>query len=373
MLWLVSLLAWGFLFWYVVNHPIRGVPFRLRGGGGDDKEGAEEGITGTGDKVYEAGKLTGPEEAQYKGSFDLGKLLQGLMQYQAGLGARPEGLRGAEEQYLAEAGPLGKSVYERALAEGEMTPDQLYASQTGALGQVGYERALAGAQRTPTEQYLYETGDVGKSLYDQILAETQDPYAYYTSTLEPQLQLAEDYINRQAQSKGLIRSGIPIEQMGRAGVDLAIKEAESRMAAREKALSRAGTLAGGIQTTGQTAMTTGQTLADRLAAERQAALTRSAGLTEYMQGTQANRMADLGNLYGQQQQFGLQGMGRQAGAAQAAGQYWSYPFQAQLANYYSGQAAQQALPGQLIGAAGTVAAAGAGKPQYTTNIYGLPA
>ena len=37
---LFSLLAWGFLFWYAHNHPIRGVPFRLRGGGGDDKEEA---------------------------------------------------------------------------------------------------------------------------------------------------------------------------------------------------------------------------------------------------------------------------------------------------------------------------------------------
>lgn len=41
MLWLISLLAWCFLFRYAHKHPIRGVSFNLRGGGGDDNSAEE--------------------------------------------------------------------------------------------------------------------------------------------------------------------------------------------------------------------------------------------------------------------------------------------------------------------------------------------
>jgi hypothetical protein len=73
-----------------------------------------------------------------------------------------------------------------------------------------------------------------------------------------------------------------------------------------------------------------------------------------MQGNQQQGYGNLASLYGQQQQAGLQGMGRQAGQAQAAGQYNAYPLSAQLGSYYGGVAAQQALPGQLLGAAGSI-------------------
>jgi len=237
------------------------------------KEQAEAGITGAGERVYEAAKATPAEQAQYGGSFETGQLLQQLAKYFMGMGQAPTGYQGPEAQYLQQAGPLGQQYYE------------------------------------------------------QVLQEAQDPYAYYQSTLEPELTQAQDIINRQAQQRGLIRSGIPIEQMGRAGVELAIKSAQQRMAARE------------------------------------ASLGRTAGLTQYMQAGAGQNLANLANLYGQQQQLGQQALGRQATGAQAAGSYWAYPGMAQLGSIYGKEAALWALPGQALGAAGQAM----GAPKTTIN------
>lgn len=240
------------------------------------KSKAEQGIAESGSRVYDAGKLTSQESEQYLGSFDIGKLLEQIYKYQMGLGQAPE-------SYMSS-----------------------------------------------TDQYLRESGELGNLLYKSTLEEAKDPYAYYQSTLDPQLQQAEDYINRQAQGRGLIRSGIPIEQMGRAGVELAIKEANAKMAARE------------------------------------ASLGRTAGLVEYMTGQSQNNLTNLANLYSGQQQSGLNAMGRQAGQAQAAGQYWSYPYQARLGDIYGRQAALYALPGQMLQAAGTATAASS--IRYKKNV-----
>ena len=214
---------------------------------GGDKKKAETGISQSGDQVYGAGKMTPEEQSQYLGSFQTGDFLNKLMQYYLGAGQSPAGYVSPEEQYLRQSGKLGASLYETALTS------------------------------------------------------AQNPYASYESTLQPQLQMAEDYINRSAQNRGLLRSGIPIEQMGRAGVELAIAEADKRMQYRNQELARAGTMADVITQTG------GQNL------------------------------ANLQNLYQFQQGQGQSAMGRQAGSGQAAGQYWAYPYQAQLGNIYGTQ------------------------------------
>ncbi len=111
--------------------------------------------------------------------------------------------------------------------------------------------------------------------------------------------------------------------MGRAGVDLAIKDAQARMNARQQALGNAQ------------------------------------AVNQNIYGVNQQNFANLANLYSTQQQAGQNSLSRQAtGAANAAG-YQAYPAQAQLGNYYGAQAALQALPGQVIGAAGQAAAAGA--------------
>ena len=202
-----------------------------RGDMGKGKSKAEQGMAESGSRVYEAGKMTSAEQLQYNNSFDLGQMIRDIYLSQMGMANAPGG-------YL-----------------------------------------------DPTQQYMKDTGELGKTLYDQTLTEAKDPYAFYESTFEPQLQQAEDYINRGAAQRGLLRSGIPIEQMGRAGVELAIKEANAKMAARE------------------------------------ASMGRTAGLVEYISGQGQNRMANLANLYSGQQTSGLNALGRQAGQAQAAGQY----------------------------------------------------
>lgn len=233
-------------------------------GKGGGKGDAESGLTGVGNKVAGAAAQTPQESQQYSGSFDMGNLLKQMMMYQQGLGGAPQG-------YL-----------------------------------------------DPTQQFLQQGGALGKTLYDQTLSEAQDPDKYYMSTLQPGLQQAQDFVNASSARRGLLQSGLNIEQMGRAGVDLAMQEAQGRMQ------------------------------------ERQNAMAQAAGLSEYMTGQSQNNMAGLANLYSQQQNAGLSSMGRQAQGAQAAGQYWAQPYQAKLGDYYGGKAAQRALPGQLIGAAGNI-------------------
>ena len=190
---------------------------------------------------------------------------------------------------------------------------------------------------SPEQQYL-QGGEMGRTLYDQTLSEAKDPNAYYQSTLQPQLQLAEDFINRSYQKRGLLNAGMPIESMGRAGVELAVKEAEGMMAARSNALQR------------------------------------TAGLTEYM------------NQQGQQNIANMQGQANQRIATaqpqlarQAEGQ--AYIGQAALGDYYGAKSALYALPGQALGAAGTLAGAYAmgglgGLTQSTSsfnpNMIGMP-
>lgn len=236
--------------------------------GGGDKGGAEQGIKDAGDQAYQRAAQTGDEADQYKGSFDLGKFLEQYFGAQAGRNAMPSG------------------------------------------GQT-------------SEQQLQGQGDLGKSLYDQTLSQSQNPDAYFQSTLQPDLAQAQDTINTYYQKRGLLNSGLAIESMGRAGVDLAIKDAQARMANRQQSLNNA------LQ------------------------------VSQYAGNINNNNLAQLSSLYSTQQNAGLNSLSRQATGANNAAQYQAYPYQAKLGDYYGGQAALRALPGQAIQAGGAVAAAAA--------------
>ena len=227
---------------------------------GKSKSSAEEGFEKIAQQLYEQGAMTGSERQQYENSMQLGKKLEAIQLYNMGLGAAPGG-------YL-----------------------------------------------TPMEQLTRQGGELGQTLYNQVLAETKDPYAYYEDTFQPLLQQAEDYVNRSAASRGLLRSGIPIEQMGRAGVELAIKEANARQQARANSLQRAR------------------------------------ALTEYASNLQNNTLSNLSNLYGTQQTAGLNALNRQAGQSQMAAQYYAYPYQASLGNAYSRDNALNTGLGSMLGA-----------------------
>lgn len=232
--------------------------------GGSDKGGSD--IQAAGEQAYQRSAQTSDEAGQYSKSFQLGDLLKQIFEGQQGIGNLPQGY------------------------------------QTG-------------------EQQIQNQGQLGKTLYDQTLSQAQDPDAYFQSTLQPSLQQAQDTINTYYQKRGLLNSGLAIEGMGRAGVDLAIQDAQARMANRQQSLNNALTV------------------------------------SQYGGNINQNNLANLANLYSTQQNAGLNSLSRQAQGAQTAAQYQAYPYQAQLGNYYGGQAALQALPGQLISAGGKAAGA----------------
>lgn len=231
-------------------------------GSSKDQKNASAGIQAAGQQAYERAAQTPEEANQYKGSFDLGTLLQQIFKGQQGLGDMPQGY------------------------------------QTG-------------------EQQLQNQGALGKTLYDQTLSQAQNPDAYFQSTLQPDLAQAQDTINTYYQKRGLLNSGLAIEQMGRAGVDIALRDAQARMANRQQSLNNALTL------------------------------------SQYSGNIGQNNLANLASLYSNQQQSGMNSLSRQSQGAQAAAQYQSYPYQMAL-----GQAAgQQGALGQGIG---TLLGAGAG-------------
>ena len=206
------------------------------------KDKAEQGITEAGGRVAGAGAVTPAEQKQYAGSFDIGEILNQLMQYQAGVGQAPQGYQGSEQQL--QQGPVGQELYKQTQAE----------------------------LQDPYAQY-----DPGAYAYD--------PRAMYQSELPAQMKQVEDIIGRSAAGRGFAPSGfgLGIEQMGRAGVDLAIKEANKRLELEEQYSQQ-------MRGIGQ-----------ERAGMRQGAQSRAGGLLEYGQTQQNQSMANLANLYSQQQ------------------------------------------------------------------------
>lgn len=220
------------------------------------KKSAETGIQNAGKDITQASAQTPQEASQYSGSFDIGQFLKQIYESQQGLGSAPQGYQSGEQQLQGQ----------------------------GALGQGIYNTALQGIQN-PDQQYM--------------------------STLQPQLQQAQDTINKYYQQRGLLNSGLSIESMGRAGVDLAIQQAQGMMQNRQQML--------------QNAM----------------------GVSQYGGNIQQNNLGNLANLYSQQQASGQQSMNRQAAGVNAAAPYQAYPYQAQLGNAYANQNALSQASGLL--------------------------
>lgn len=227
---------------------------------------AAQKITNIGNQVASAGAPSDKESSQYSNSFDIGKYLQQLFGSQVGMNAPPAGAINSEQSYQNQ-GPLAQATY------------------------------------------------------NQILRGAQDPSADWQNTLQPQLDQAQNQINKYYNSRGLLNSGIAIGSMGEAGVDLAIKNAQNQMTYRQQSLNNANSLS-----------------------------TNIAGLNQ-------QNAENLYGLYNTQQQLGQGVANRNLQATETAAGYQAYPQQAQLGSYYGQQAAQRALPGQLIGAGGSLGAA----------------
>jgi len=252
--------------------------------GGGARKGAEQSIQNITGQAYDAGKMTDSESKQYQGSFDLGNIIKQIMQYQQGLSEAPSG----------------------------------YSS--------------------PEEQYYRQTGDIGKELYSTTMADLKNPYATYESTLSPQLQAAEDYINASMQKRGLLQSGLNIENMGRAGVDLAIQDAQNRMAYRADAL------------------------------------TRAAGMADTIQSTGASNLANISNLYNQQQGYGQNAMARQAGQALGVLPTQVAPQMARLGDAYAqiqaGRGQRTSAINQGASAIESLASGGGSSGQLGSSLFG---
>lgn len=102
---------------------------------------------------------------------------------------------------------------------------------------------VAARQGKTGEELFREEGAIPKALADQILSDVQDPDKAFESTLAPELELSRQMVNAEANKRGVFgglpEGGIRFEQLGRTGVDLAIKSAQARMANRQLALSNA--------------------------------------------------------------------------------------------------------------------------------------
>ena len=153
------------------------------------------------------------------------------------------------------------------------------------------------------------------------MTQAQNPTAGWQNTLAPQLEQAQNQINEYYNNRGLDNSGIAIGSMGEAGVDLAIQNAQNEMQYQQQSLQNAQTLS-----------------------------TNAAGLDQ-------QNLENMAGLYNTQQQAGLSGIQMQNQGYQAGEEYQAYPQQAALGSAYGSIAAQQALPGQLIGAGGQLGGA----------------
>jgi putative hemolysin len=210
---------------------------------GDAKSKAAGGISQAGSDMYNRSKMTDQESQQYGQSFDTGNMLQQLYQYFSGMGQQPQGYQNSEQQYQ-------------------------------------------------------QQGPMAQNIYNTVAGQAANPYAGWESSLQPNLQMATQNVNQQSNARGLLNSGQNLESLGRAGVELAVSDAQNRMAYGQQSLSNAS------------------------------------NLSNQMYNQQQTGISNMGNLYNAQQGYGLEAMKRQAGAAQNAAAYQSYPYQAQLGESY---------------------------------------
>src|SRR3990167_1992228 len=212
----------------------------------------------------------GPATAlEARTGLQVGALRQAVGTPSAGGGARPEEtdlfrvLRGEEP----------------TTALGRIFRDQIIRPSEGG----GLEEELARALRgEPTTTHL------GASAQRQVALAGEQPDLAF----EQELSLLQDQINRQAAQRGLATSGLPIEQLGRAGGELAVRRAQEREGIRRQreqdVLNLLDTVQSGQQTRLQNVGTL-QQLSQQLRG-------REIGLEEAVTNLQSGRESRLTNL-----------------------------------------------------------------------------
>ena len=117
----------------------------------------------------------------------------------------------------------------------EARTQQAFQGLRGAAGFTSEEQAVFNALRgLQTAQGVTPTGV--EDIFRQLVSRAQSPEQFFQSTLQPQLNLAEQSNRAAFASRGLLRSGLEQEGATRSGQELAIREAEAQEAFRQQQL-----------------------------------------------------------------------------------------------------------------------------------------
>ena len=193
---------------------------------------------------------------------------------------------GLEAKTQAEKERRAGMTGEQLLAEGGPTTKVLLDKVAERLGMSG-------------EELFRELSPTAGKYADIVGEDIQDPYATYESTLAPELELARQMVNQEANRRGVFaglpEGGIRFEQLGRAGIDLAIKSANERMAYRQQALTNAvgainaySTLETGARGDASTLGTAALSEKERARAELDTLLSNMQNLQATAKGREAN-------------------------------------------------------------------------------------
>ncbi len=165
---------------------------------------------------------------------------QELAREQRLLGVAP----GEERVTLAEPGLEERRQVEaerRAGLPGEELLGEVGPQTAALLRQIEERGALTG------EELFRREGEVPSALQERVLEGARAPGGTFEDTLKEQLEISRQQISAEANKRGVFggtpEGGIRFEQLGRAGVELAIGSAREREAARQQDLANASSLA----------------------------------------------------------------------------------------------------------------------------------
>jgi len=104
-------------------------------------------------------------------------------------------------------------------------------------------KELERRSRLSGEAILGETGQISRTALAKTQELVSDPSGGFESILAEELELVRQTVNQEANRRGVFggvpEGGIRFEQLGRASIDLAVKSARERLAARNSAIDRA--------------------------------------------------------------------------------------------------------------------------------------
>lgn len=200
-----------------------------------------------------------------------------------------------EEKFGLTPGELEREERTFALEQTRITEAQRRAGLTGEelLREAGPETrrlldTIAERFDMTGEELFKAEGEIPTALAEQVLAGVQEPSKFFEDTLKEQLELARTQINAEAQRRGVFggrpEGGIRFEMLGRAGVELAIKSAREKEAARQQGLSNAFQLAQQFEELSSIARGEAGTVGERSLSEQERARTELDTLLANVQG-----------------------------------------------------------------------------------------